>query len=514
MSGTYTYGLIGLTEENVGIDRRFYTGLTNAANNPPTLAVSYNAGRVDVFLNGIKLVGDHSGNTDYDYTMDSTTGTGSTVTLTTGVAFVASDVVECVGYVSNSSNTITSYNPTPANADGGWNVFASINHTASDLVNVFLNGVLLDDSDYTLDATNNKVTILGATLTASDVVVIQVIGALDHSNFVPASGGTFSGNVVFSGNTTGLDVNGTELVLDADGDTSITADTDDQIDIKIGGTDVGNFNSDTLKLTKDNTPKLIVEDTNSTDFTLLGNTFWLTAPELQLTHNTSDANADGAIGNVKFQGTTKNNLGIASSNQTIAQIEGRAFEASAGVGQRVTDMKSGFRFKGYDGAGNFGDLMIIKGETLQIQNGGGIDFGNVSGSAGGSTSALLDDYEEGTWTPIVNNNSNSEGSYTKIGRLVNVNGIIGSTDITSGEVDVTGLPFPVANLNSATGHEAQGSISHHTQFKTGKQCIGVVAQDGGRLDFRLLSAIQTRLRYDDHSASTWNVRFSVTYATT
>jgi hypothetical protein len=33
------------------------------------------------------------------------------------------------------------------------------------------------------------------------------------------------------------DLDGTELILDADGDTSVTADTDDQIDIKIGGTD-------------------------------------------------------------------------------------------------------------------------------------------------------------------------------------------------------------------------------------------------------------------------------------
>ena len=33
------------------------------------------------------------------------------------------------------------------------------------------------------------------------------------------------------------DVNGVELILDADADTSLTADTDDQIDIKVGGTD-------------------------------------------------------------------------------------------------------------------------------------------------------------------------------------------------------------------------------------------------------------------------------------
>ena len=42
-----------------------------------------------------------------------------------------------------------------------------------------------------------------------------------------------SGAVTYSG----VDLNGTELVLDADADTSITADTDDQIDIRIAGAD-------------------------------------------------------------------------------------------------------------------------------------------------------------------------------------------------------------------------------------------------------------------------------------
>ena len=34
-----------------------------------------------------------------------------------------------------------------------------------------------------------------------------------------------------------IDLNGNEMILDADGDTTITADTDDQIDIKVGGSD-------------------------------------------------------------------------------------------------------------------------------------------------------------------------------------------------------------------------------------------------------------------------------------
>jgi len=41
-----------------------------------------------------------------------------------------------------------------------------------------------------------------------------------------------------------IDVNGQEIILDADGDTSITADTDDQIDFKIGGTDRLSLKSD------------------------------------------------------------------------------------------------------------------------------------------------------------------------------------------------------------------------------------------------------------------------------
>lgn len=46
---------------------------------------------------------------------------------------------------------------------------------------------------------------------------------------------------------TSLDMNGTELILDVDGDTSITADTDDQIDIKIGGADEINITSTVIQ---------------------------------------------------------------------------------------------------------------------------------------------------------------------------------------------------------------------------------------------------------------------------
>ena len=356
-----TFGLIGLTEENVGIDRRFYTGLTSTNG---TFAVSYNAGRVDVFLNGIKLVGNHTGNTNYDYTMDATTGTGSSITLATGVALVSADVVECIGYVSNSSNTVTSYNPTPASGDGGWNVFINITHTASDLVNVFLNGVLLDDSDYTLDASNNKVTIGGATLTASDVVVIQVIGALDHSNFVPASGGTFTGNVSFGDNNKAQFGASNDLQIYHDGSHSLITEA---------GTGALKLKGDDIRL----------EDV--------------------------------------------------SGNNIIKAVGSGSAELYESGSKKLETTSTGIEVTG----------------NVKLSANGGINF-SAYATSGNPSSNLLDDYEEGTWTPVLTSSGGGStssgtiyGRYIKIGRMVyafyNFEGV--TTSGLTNRFKITGLPF-------------------------------------------------------------------------
>ena len=44
-----------------------------------------------------------------------------------------------------------------------------------------------------------------------------------------------------------LDINGQSLILDADADTHITADTDDQIDIHISGADDFQFTANMFK---------------------------------------------------------------------------------------------------------------------------------------------------------------------------------------------------------------------------------------------------------------------------
>ena len=60
----------------------------------------------------------------------------------------------------------------------------------------------------------------------------------------PTADRTITGTVALQ--NASIDMNGTELILDADADTSITADTDDQIDIKIAGADDFTFTANKL----------------------------------------------------------------------------------------------------------------------------------------------------------------------------------------------------------------------------------------------------------------------------
>ena len=129
---------------------------------------------------------------------------------------------------------------------------ATLTFTDGAYVDVYLNGVLLKaGTDYN---TNTANTIAGlSALAANDEVTVIVYDVFTVGDMVSAtSGGTFVGNVTHNGTVTfgstvsGLDVNGTEVILDADGDTTITADTDDQIDIKIAGADDFQFTANTF----------------------------------------------------------------------------------------------------------------------------------------------------------------------------------------------------------------------------------------------------------------------------
>ena len=163
---------------------------------------------------------------------------------------------------------------------------------------------------------------------------------------VSGTTGTFTGTVT-AGST--LDMNGTELILDADADTSITADTDDQIDFKTGGSDRMSIGSD-------------------------------------------------------------------------------------------------------------GHVTISNGNLI-MYSGKGVSFAATSDSSG-MTHEVLDDYEEGTWTPTLPSggtvSSVGNARYTKIGRFVHVGAYFEMSAITNNTSTfyIGGLPYtvrPTAGYHCTSG---------------------------------------------------------------
>ena len=101
---------------------------------------------------------------------------------------------------------------------------------------VSLNGVIQKPgSSFTVSS--STITFSSNLATGDSIDFIILLGSvldLGVPSDSTVTSGKLSGNLVTPGT---LDVNGQELILDADADTSITADTDDQIDIKVAGAD-------------------------------------------------------------------------------------------------------------------------------------------------------------------------------------------------------------------------------------------------------------------------------------
>ena len=110
---------------------------------------------------------------------------------------------------------------------GNDNDSESLSYTAGQ-IDVYLNGSHLNVTDDYV-ATNGTSVVLEAGAQAGDSLVIVAYGSFNVANVVATR-----------------DLEGNEFILDDDGDTTITADTDDQIDIKIAGADDFKFTANTF----------------------------------------------------------------------------------------------------------------------------------------------------------------------------------------------------------------------------------------------------------------------------
>ena len=188
---------------------------------------------------------------------------------------------------------------------------------------------------------------------------------------------------------------------------------------------------------------------------------------------------DGTLGIIKFvnRENSASSSGSGSGSKQVGSIEMRVETADSNAGD---DCGGYMRFvtKSDGGGGSermrvtsSGNVEITDGDLKISTSGHGIDFSATSDSTGTTQSEILDDYEEGTWTPtIAYSNSGSAtlsealGYYTKIGRKVHViiTITVSAQGSGSGNVQLGGLPYTTGS--SASGLRLNGFFTYQTAF--------------------------------------------------
>ena len=309
-------------------------------------------------------------------------------------------------YLASSGDTSVS----GADANG-----ATLTFTDGAYVDVYLNGVLLKPgTDYN---TNTANTIAGiSSMAANDEVTVVVYDVFTVADMVSAtSGGTFSGAV--TANST-LDMNGTELILDADGDTSITADTDDQIDIKIAGADDFAFKANTLEV---QTGSNI--DMNGTELILDAD------GDTSITADTDDRIDFKVAGSDKVHIDSTGRLLLGTSSTTSAmftitptfQIEGTDFNTSSmSIFKNSNDGEGAFLFIGKSKGTSVGsDTSLTVGNdigTIAFVGADGTDRQNIAASIVGK---IASDVSPGSndMPGTINFNTTSDGATSATVRM-------------------------------------------------------------------------------------------------
>tara|TARA_R100000664_G_scaffold7951_1_gene13305 strand:+ start:3690 stop:4412 length:723 start_codon:yes stop_codon:yes gene_type:complete len=105
-------------------------------------------------------------------------------------------------------------------------------------------------------------------------------------------------------------------------------------------------------------------------------------------------------------------------------------------------------------------LTLGDGDLVIGTAGHGIDFSATSDGAGTDSSELLDDYEEGTFTPLLGAHSSNGthsyttqvGRYTKIGNVVHIwlnleINTLNTSGTISGNLEIRGLPYTSDNVS-------------------------------------------------------------------
>ena len=230
------------------------TAVTGADANGNTLA--YDAGFIDVYLNGVKMLNG----------TDVTVTSGDTVTFASALA--NGDLVDIVAFGTFSVANIVSTGA--------------------------LNSGSITSGFGNIDTGSSTITTTGA-----------------------ISGGALSG--------TSLDLNGGELILDSDNDTSITSDTDDRVDIKVAGSDVVHVTSTGLGVGT-NSPSARLDVTSTDSDAVFLRSSQSTTTNVYITNTNATAN------------NTANLFFAPANNVAGSQISSIAIEDFSSSANRTADL--------------------------------------------------------------------------------------------------------------------------------------------------------------------------------
>ena len=205
---------------------------------------------------------------------------------------------------------------------------------------------------------------------------------------------------------------------------------------------------------------------------------------------------------------TNSELKLKSSGNTVVDSSGNAVISESGG--TVTLNK-----------GTLGSAVVLGTTSSPIANhlvfadGKGIDFSSAAGSASGSSSPVLDDYEEGTWTPTMSGASFTyyvhQGIYIKVGSLVTVGGHVSAAYTSgTGAFYINNLPFTIYNSSVRGGQGSLGCMKG-VAFGAGYASIEAVSETTNAYLEQNISGGQRVDMTHSHISSPFEIRFTTTY---
>ena len=242
-----------------------------------------------------------------------------------------------------------------------------------------------------------------------------------------------------------IDLQGQELILDADADTSITADTDDQIDLKIGNTDVAN-------LTNSSSDFVITSAVQDKDILFKGDDGGGAITALQL--DMSDAGK--AVFNA---GATFGDVVDADSGVTIDNITIDGTEIDLSSGDLTLDVA--------------GDIILDAAGNDVIFSSGGTAIGHITNSS----SDLVIESKVSDKDMIFKGNDGGSGVTALTLDMSGAGAATFNNDVTA--FSDKRLKTDIKNIDDALSKviKMQGVYYKRNDIQDAKEQIGVLAQD-------------------------------------